>query len=207
MKTFYYRNLPHIQHEEGIFFITFRLVHSLPQDVVREIQKQYIQKCKVLERRVSTDLQKQELYKEQKRYFAKIDTYLDKACSGNTWLKEKEIAQMVADATSFRDKKQYNLIAYCIMPNHVHLLIRFDDVCNANALLSDYQSELPDRQLFHVLHSLKRFTARQCNRILNRQGEFWQKESYDHYVRSHNELQNIIAYILQNPVKSGLAAN
>jgi len=56
------------------------------------------------------------------------------------------------------------------------------------------------------MHSLKGFTATQANRVLRRKGEFWGHESYDHFVRNENELGRIIRYVLNNPVKAGLAA-
>jgi putative transposase len=51
---------------------------------------------------------------------------------------------------------------------------------------------------------IKGATAREANLLLKKQGTFWQKESYDHYVRNDRELDNIINYILNNPVKAGL---
>jgi putative transposase len=73
------------------------------------------------------------------------------------------------------------------MPNHVHLLI--------TPLVS------PAR----LLKSLKGATAREANRVLRRTGEpFWQKESYDHWVRNGSEIEKIRAYIEMNPVKAGL---
>ena len=55
------------------------------------------------------------------------------------------------------------------------------------------------------MQSLKGFTAREANRILNRTGrKFWQAESYDHWVRDDTELERIAAYIENNPVKAGL---
>ena len=55
------------------------------------------------------------------------------------------------------------------------------------------------------MHSIKRYTARQCNQRLGLQGPFWQQESYDHWVRDFDELDRIIRYIEENPVKAGLA--
>ena len=52
--------------------------------------------------------------------------------------------------------------------------------------------------------SLKRYTARQCNDILGREGQFWQHESYDHVIRNQAEWERIIKYVLDNPVKAGL---
>ena len=56
-----------------------------------------------------------------------------------------------------------------------------------------------------LLQSLKGFTAREANRVLNRTGEpFWQAESYDHWVRDEPEYARIVSYIENNPVKAGL---
>ena len=55
------------------------------------------------------------------------------------------------------------------------------------------------------LQSLKSYTARQANKLLGRTGEpFWQRESYDHWVRDEAEHRRIISYIENNPVKAGL---
>ena len=55
------------------------------------------------------------------------------------------------------------------------------------------------------MHSFKSFTANECNKLLGRTGQFWQDESYDHWVRDDEELQRIIQYVEQNPVKARLA--
>ena len=58
-----------------------------------------------------------------------------------------------------------------------------------------------------LLRSLKGYTAYQANRLLGRTGEpFWQRESYDHWVRSQEEWQRIAAYIENNPVKAGVVS-
>ena len=57
------------------------------------------------------------------------------------------------------------------------------------------------------MHSIKSYTAKEANKILSRKGTFWQEESYDHVVRSGQEHRNIISYILENPIKVGLAEN
>ncbi len=48
------------------------------------------------------------------------------------------------------------------------------------------------------------FSAKECNRIRNATGPFWQRESYDHCVRDGDELERIVDYIHANPVKAGL---
>ena len=54
------------------------------------------------------------------------------------------------------------------------------------------------------MHSIKRHTARKCNLLLGQRGKFWQQESYDHWARDEDELERIIHYVEQNPVKAGL---
>ena len=57
------------------------------------------------------------------------------------------------------------------------------------------------------MHSLKSYTANEANRVLGRTGRFWQKESYDHWVRAERELSGIAEYIAQNAVTAKLAIN
>src|SRR5438132_1550486 len=52
-----------------------------------------------------------------------------------------------------------------------------------------------------IMYSLKRFTANACNRVLQRRGTFWQAESYDHWIRDSQEMERIIRYVEENPVK------
>ena len=57
------------------------------------------------------------------------------------------------------------------------------------------------------MQSIKRYSSRESNLIINRQGRFWHEENYDHIVRNQEELDKIINYIMQNPVKAGLVKN
>jgi putative transposase len=126
-------------------------------------------------------------------WFAKYDDYLDKALHGDLHLKNERIAEMIADAIRFRGGKAYDLISYCIMLNHAHL------VCTP--LKKSVETYFG---LTEILHSLKRHTAREANKILQRRGTFWQDESYDHFIRDDAELERIIKYVLYNPVKANL---
>ena len=83
----------------------------------------------------------------------------------------------------------YVAYQFAIMANHVHVLL------------------LPRVPPSRLLKSLKGYTAYQANRVLGRTGEpFWQRESYDHWVRSQEEWQRIAAYIENNPVKAGVVS-
>lgn len=78
-----------------------------------------------------------------------------------------------------------------IMPDHIHAII-----------------ELGAKQtLSKILHSLKRFTAREINKYLSRQGQFWQAEYRDWGIRDEAALNNMIRYCYANPVRKGLVEN
>jgi putative transposase len=171
----YSRNLPHIQPEDGVFFITFRLHGSLPFEVIQD----YRFEIELLKNKSQ--------YNSSLQSFIIFDKYLDNAKTEINYLKNKEIAKIVKDAIHFLDNKDYKLICYCIMPTHVHIIL--------------YNTKRP---LFRILQTLKRFTAKECNKILNLQGSFWQKESYDNLIENEIELEVKIDYVLQNPVKAGL---
>lgn len=70
---------------------------------------------------------------------------------------------------------------------------------------SSYKGRHPlSTDIADILENLKWYTALNCNRILGREGQFWQHESYDHLIRDSEELERTIWYILNNPVRAGL---
>ncbi len=137
------------------------------------------------------ELEPEVLARHNKRYFVRFDKALDTAVQGNDWLRQSAVADVVRSAMHHYDGTGYSLHAYCIMPNHVHMLV----------------TALPGNRPFCVImKSLKGYTARKANALLNRTGQsFWQPESYDHVVRHADEFQRITTYILNNPIKAGLA--
>ncbi len=136
----------------------------------------------------------------KQRYFANFEPYLDRASSGPHWLSDERIARLVADSLHFWDGKRYELLCYCIMPNHVHMVIDLEGFAKLSAV---GQFNKLSYQLSPILHSIKRYTAREGNKLLQRTGAFWQHESYDHVVRDNRELKRIVAYVLHNPVQAG----
>ncbi len=122
------------------------------------------------------------------KQFARAERFLDGAGFGPRWLEDTEIATCV-EACILRGTRQlgqYELLAYVVMPNHVHVLIE------------------PRTSLEQITHGIKGVSARDANRIMNRAGQkFWQAESFDHWVREPAEGEKICRYIENNPVKAG----
>lgn len=192
-QRFYRRHLPHIQPPGATLFVTFRLADSIPAEVVQRLRSEAEGSDAALAHIGDPQEREQRAHIEQRRHFDRWDAELDAARSGSLWLSDPQVGDLVAEALHYRDGKVYGLDAYCIMPNHVHVVF----------------TPLPEGAdsyyaVSTIMHSLKRHTARQANRVPGRQGTFWQGESYDHVVRDEEELHRIITYVLNNPVKGGL---
>jgi len=194
-KENYRRNLPHRQPKTGIFNICFRLNGTLPRFKLQELKD--LRDFKIAEIQttyghVSDTMIRDLIRKEHDLYFGKFDELLDQNSTGPKFLKEPEIAEIVADCLKYwAEKERYTLICFCIMSNHVHLM------------LTDIE-----KQLFRILQTIKTYTATKANEKLNRKGEqFWQRESYDNLVRDEEDLSIKLRYILNNPVKANLITN
>jgi REP element-mobilizing transposase RayT len=112
--------------------------------------------------------------------------------AGPRWLIEPRIAAIFAEALVHGDKvrRSYDLVAWVVMPNHVHVVMD------------------PVIPLSGIMRWLKAATANRANKLLGRTGTpFWQREYYDRWIRSEKELSSVIAYVEDNPVRSGLAAS
>ncbi len=197
-RTFYRANLPHIQPLGATFFVTFRLKNSLPKGVIETLRGAYEQTIKSLKDKPGY----LELVRnERKRFFAKYDDWLDKTAEGEHYLKQPAAAQAVKEQLHRFDGELYNLIAYCIMSNHVHVL--FDTSVQLKEA-EDWDSPWQYVPLERIMKRVKGASSRYVNLALDKTGTLWQRESFDHYVRNEQEFHNIIFYILNNPVSAGL---
>lgn len=203
MKTEYSNRLPHLAPVGAAFFVTFRLADALPTEVIIRMKEEYDAEIERLEKEMPANYVK--LIQEVKQqYFGKFDQQLDNQTFGACYLKQPEVAAIIANKIKEYDGKYYNLHAYCIMPNHVHALFNFGhQISNLDEhRLSLYADNYV--QLDKVMHLIKGGSAFQVNRLLGRSGKFWAKDSYDHYIRNEEEWLEVISYILNNPVKAGL---
>jgi len=118
----------------------------------------------------------------------KLEAYLDRGL-GECWLRQPRIAALVEGALRFFDGQRYWLRAWVVMPNHAHVLV-----------------EVWQTPLAELLHSWKGFTARAANKLLGREGTFWQREYWDTRMRNAEQARKAVRYIEANPVKARLAA-
>ncbi|HMO38571.1 MAG TPA: hypothetical protein PKC76_02405 [Saprospiraceae bacterium] len=203
MKTFYKNRLPHLAPIGATFFVTFRLADSLPTNIIQKLSTEFEQKCQALKAQNIPNLPDR-IREERKRYFGKFEHQLDTKIYGSCYLAHPEIATIVADRMQQYNGQLYQLHAYCIMPNHVHLLMDTMEQLKVSEDVYLEDAPLNYVQLNEIMRLIKGGSARLANQALGREGAFWMKDSYDHYVRNEREWGNIIRYILNNPVNAGL---
>ena len=191
-REFYKRNLPHYQPECGIFAITFRLAFSLPLKIIEKLKAEKSDFDKNSKKLKGKEFQ---IYKNdfERNYYETFDKFLDQYSESPNWLSNDPVAEKVGESLHFMNGKMYKLFAFCIMPNHVHTIIK-----PLKKNKNDYYS------LTNIMYSLKRFTASNLNKILNRNGQFWHHESYDHFIRNEDDFENQLNYLMNNPVNAKL---
>ena len=177
------RNLPHFEQPGATYFVTFRLADSVPQSLLRQWREE--QENWLKHHPHPWDWKtKQE---HRKRFIEHREEWLDRG-HGSCLLRDANSARVVADVLLHFHLERYVLDAFIVMPNHIHALVQ----------------PRPGNLLAGILHSWKSFTANALNRSLERTGEVWMTESYDHIVRDWQELQRWREYIAANPAKGGL---
>ena len=180
--------LPHIENKQ-YQMITFRLYDSVPKEVVEG----WKETLSLLGGQQTSSLREPRrhpfsTYKtEADRLLALLDKYED-AGYGSCVLKNDNVARIVHDAIFFYHGKKYNVISWCIMPNHVHVLIEV----------------MKNISLSSILHSWRSFSSNEINKLLNRSGRLWMPEYFDRFIRDNDHFNNVVNYIHNNPVKAGL---
>jgi REP element-mobilizing transposase RayT len=206
------RHLPHWDVPNSTFFVTTCLAGSIPAQGLLEIE-QYREN--LLNAPRPTEISVPEWKKRcWKRVFVESEKWLDLQPAVR-YLADPTLAGMVANSIYYFAGERYDLLAYVVMPSHFHWVFRpvgqvsnlssgkpVFDVSSADRLETCPTFRSPREQ---IMHSIKLYTARRCNQHLKRCGAFWQDESHDHCVRDAEELERIIDYIENNPVKAGLA--
>jgi hypothetical protein len=174
--------LPHWEKEEGLYFITFHLADSLPRSVLAKIAERH----RILE---TAKHNHANLLPDQKALLAgyshaRIEEYFDRGAGSCPFL-DMRIAGAMAAALRFREGKHYRLLAWCVMPNHVHVVARL----------------FPGQELAKVVKAWKNFSAKAANQALGRKGQFWQREYYDRLIRNGDELDRAIGTSSKTPPK------
>jgi REP element-mobilizing transposase RayT len=119
----------------------------------------------------------------------RLDSELD-AGLGVCWLRRPDIADLVERALLHFDHERYRLLAWCVMPNHVHVIVEIAR-----------QHSLTD-----IVGSWKSFTSKQANFRLQRKGRTWHPDYFDRFMRDEDQLCRTISYVENNPVKASFVS-
>ncbi|MBK8206938.1 MAG: transposase [Planctomycetes bacterium] len=178
-------NLPHWTAEGATYSVTFRLADSIPASAVERLQAELADLKARIERGGEVVLSEQ--IKLARLQSEAVDDLLNSG-QGECLMNQPAIAAIVAGALKHFDGQRYRLIAWCVMPNHVHVVF----------------APMGVHGLSEILHTWKSFTANQINKQLGRSGTVWQSESYDHLIRDRADLMHHVFYARENQVKAGL---
>jgi REP element-mobilizing transposase RayT len=110
--------------------------------------------------------------------------------AGSCVLRQPELAGILQESLLHFEGNRYRLRAWCIMPNHVHVVVK----------------PLAGWTLKKVLHTWKSFAATKIGRALGRSGPLWERESFDHLIRRLEHVAKFVRYVERNPVEAGLCA-
>lgn len=172
--------LPHVDVPERVQSLSFRLGDAVPAEVLEKWKRElgFLEKQAAPSEAKRTELRR------------RITVYED-AGHGECLLRQPWAAQVVQDSLLHFDGERYNMLAWCVMPNHVHALIETVDGFPVSEVVGRWKS----------------FTARAIHAKLGRCGAMWMEDFFDRYIRSQRHLAVAAGYIRNNPVKAGLCQN
>jgi 1-hydroxy-2-methyl-2-(E)-butenyl 4-diphosphate synthase len=182
--------LPHWRIHGATYAITFRTKDSLPKSVLEDFKQRHqilLDRIEKVRQTAGSRDATDELLPLRAELQSLTQTIIEPAlhvAKGPQPLSDPQIADIVCKALKFFDGERYNLLAWSVMPNHVHILLTPHETFSLEG----------------ILKSWKTHTAKQANQILGKSGTFWQEEYYDHIVRDGHDLKNQVRYILKNPV-------
>ncbi|MEZ0326276.1 MAG: transposase [Fimbriimonas sp.] len=180
------RSLPHWEQPRGVYFVTFRTADSVAKEIIDDYHEKHDRLVEAYER-LHPDNRIDAEREVVRLYCRTMDRALDAGAGACPFSKAAE-ADLMASALTHFNGERYDLFSWSVMPNHVHAVMRCHD----------------GHSLSSALHSWKSYTATRLNRIRETKGEFWQKEYFDHLIRSEHDLSRFCSYVYRNPVKAGL---
>lgn len=189
------RRLPHLDVPGASYFVTVCLADSIPAQGLLEVEEYTATLQAQRPRNVSVSEWNTRCWKLA---FAKREQWLDEHPAARL-LEDERLATLVEQSLLHFAGSRYKLWAYVVMPSHYHVAFEPDAESSKSLPVGRSPREV-------IMHSIDRHSALECNRILGKTGKFWQHEPYDHVIRDEAELEPIVQYIENNPVKAGLCS-
>lgn len=203
-KEAYRNNLPHFQQPGQSYFVTCCLKDAVSPKALSSYsirleslknQIAFFSEQKASEEKVNQ--LKSDYQQIRKRYIKAYDDLLHSQTEFEVNLSDEQNRKIMFDAFLFWEGNKIENEAFCVMPNHFHWVFHTKETDNDGNVV----------YLQDILRSIKSFTAKEINRLLNRSGRFWQRESFDTTIRNDKHLYHAIEYTLNNPVAAGYVDN
>ena len=178
-----HNRLPHWQQDGALYFVTFHLADSIPAEVQARLQ---LDTEKWLARHPEPHSPETE-HEYRTHILSKMEAALEEG-HGSCALRAPECSEIVANAIRHFDGDRLDVMAFIVMPNHVHTAI------------------IP-REGWHleqIIQSWKQWTAKRINTITAASGALWQTDYFDTILRDREHLGRVLRYIRNNPVKAHL---
>jgi putative transposase len=177
--------LPHVDYPGLLQSITYRLADSLPPDGLEQIQEEL------------RFVKSQSHDVERRR---RIEEWLDSG-HGSCLLRDARVADCVLDTWLRFAGERYDLIAWVVMPNHVHVLIRIYEGVSLSKIVQSWKSYTGRK----INEGLREKPCRAgAQRSQGGRSPVWQREYWDRFIRNETHFNAAVAYIHHNPVKAGL---
>ncbi len=176
--------LPHWQQQGAVYFVTFLLADTIQSRLCNQRENEREAWLKVHPEPWTNETEGE----YHQRFSGAIERWLD-AGHGACLLRRCDCAQVVAETLRHFEGERVVMISFAVMPNHVHAVF----------------VQHPEFPLEKLIRSWKGFTARHINKLLDRSGNFWQRDYFDRLVRDEKHFANCVRYIRRNPEKAGLS--
>jgi len=117
-------------------------------------------------------------------------------CTRDHWILPETVRGLVVNHCLHDHGIKLQMHGLVVMPDHVHMIFTpgIDPAGNPFGLAE-------------IMNGIKGSSAHSINRTLDRRGPVWQHESFDHVLRSDENLHDKVEYLCQNPVRKGLVLN
>ena len=195
--------LPHFDSAVAVQHVTFHLADSLPESVLERLEQEV--RCLPSE-------------KQDAERRKRLDAWID-AGHGSCIMREPPVARIVQSAFLFFDGQRYRLLAWVVMPNHVHVLFQpvngwtvakivaswkkftATKICSpGNATLRSGENEYANREIGDPMGNP---VGKSGGGI---KSPVWHREYWDRFIRDCRHYEQAVEYIHQNPAKAGLTA-
>jgi REP element-mobilizing transposase RayT len=202
IKTKYRRNLPQIQPRGFCFFVTFSLKGAIPKHETNHLKIEYAKTVSSIKKIQHSDERNLKMYLLRRKYIHDLDIQMHNNTKGPNYLIEIASAEILKNQLESYNAKYYDLLAYTIMPNHVHILIDLGIQINEETGEPKSSTYI---NLHKIMNLIKGSSARYINLERGTIGQrVWESESFDIYIRNERMLNNVVSYIIENPVRARL---